>query len=115
MLVSVLLPVFNAERTLGIALESVRRQRRVELECVAVDDGSSDGSLACLRRAARADARFRVLAGAHRITWLQWLLVAVGVTYSVIAWRCWFRIPLLGALTGTVLMAAGWVLQAALP
>ena len=55
-----------------------------------------------------------VLAGAHRIVWLQWPLVAVGVTYSVIAWRCWFRIPLLGALTGTVLMAAGWVLQGAL-
>jgi hypothetical protein len=54
-----------------------------------------------------------VLAGADRITWLRWLLVAVGVAYSVIAWRCWFRIPLVGALTGTVLMAAGWVLQVA--
>lgn len=66
MLVSVLLPVFNAERTLAIALESVLRQRAVELECVAVDDGSTDGSLACLERAARADARVRVLTGPHR-------------------------------------------------
>lgn len=66
MLVSVLLPVFNAERTLAIALESVRRQRNVELECVAVDDGSSDGSLACLERAARADSRIRVLRCEHR-------------------------------------------------
>jgi hypothetical protein len=56
-----------------------------------------------------------VLAGEHRIAWLQWLLVAVGIVYSVIAWRCWFRIPLLGALIGTVLMAGGWVLQAVLP
>ncbi|MEY4544534.1 MAG: hypothetical protein RL685_729 [Pseudomonadota bacterium] len=66
MLVSVLLPVFNAERTLAIALESVRRQRDVDLECVAVDDGSSDGSLACLERAARADPRIRVIACEHR-------------------------------------------------
>ncbi len=66
MLVSVLLPVFNAERTLALALESVLRQRGVELECVAVDDGSKDGSLACLERAARADGRVRVLSGEHR-------------------------------------------------
>lgn len=66
MLVSVLLPVFNAERTLALSLASVLRQTHEELECVAVDDGSSDGSLACLERAARADARVRVLSGAHR-------------------------------------------------
>ena len=54
-----------------------------------------------------------VLAAVQPIDWLKWILVAIGVTYSVIAWRCWFRIPLLGALLGTVLMAASWVLQAA--
>jgi len=58
-LVSVLLPVFNSRATLAQALESIRRQRGVELECVAVDDGSSDGSLACLEHAAASDARIR--------------------------------------------------------
>lgn len=61
-LISVLMPVRNAEATLALSLESIRRQRGVSWECVAVDDGSSDGSGACLERAARLDARVRVLA-----------------------------------------------------
>jgi glycosyltransferase involved in cell wall biosynthesis len=65
-LVSVLLPVFNAASTLGLALESIRRQRGVELECLAVDDGSSDGSLRCLEQAAARDPRVRVLPIEHR-------------------------------------------------
>jgi len=65
-LVSVLLPVFNAASTLGLALESIRRQRGVELECVAVDDGSSDGSLRCLEQAVARDPRVRVLPIEHR-------------------------------------------------
>ena len=66
LLVSVLLPVFNARGTLALALESIRRQQDVELECVAVDDGSSDGSLACLEQAAARDGRIRVLGLAHQ-------------------------------------------------
>jgi glycosyltransferase involved in cell wall biosynthesis len=59
--VSILMPVRNAERTLPACLESIRRQRGPSWECVAVDDGSSDASAACLARAAALDARFRVL------------------------------------------------------
>lgn len=65
MLVSVLMPVFDAAATLPLALESIRRQRGVELECVAVDDGSRDGSSALLERVARDDPRFRVLRVEH--------------------------------------------------
>lgn len=56
------MPVQDAEATLPLCLESIRRQRESGWECVAVDDGSSDGSRACLERAAAADGRFRVLA-----------------------------------------------------
>ncbi|HEU4580653.1 MAG TPA: glycosyltransferase family 2 protein [Polyangiaceae bacterium] len=66
MLVSVLMPVFNAAATLPGALASIRRQRGVELECVLVDDGSSDGSVACLQREAALDPRLRVHAIEHR-------------------------------------------------
>lgn len=65
MLVSVLMPVFDAAVTLPLALESVRRQRGVELECIAVDDGSRDGSAELLERQARDDVRFRVLRVEH--------------------------------------------------
>jgi glycosyltransferase involved in cell wall biosynthesis len=55
------MPVRDAEGTLPACLESIRRQRATSWECVAVDDGSSDGSRACLERAAAGDPRFRVL------------------------------------------------------
>lgn len=62
--VSILMPVRNAGATLGQALGSIRRQRGVEWECVAVDDGSSDDSRACLERAAMVDPRIRVVSRA---------------------------------------------------
>jgi glycosyltransferase involved in cell wall biosynthesis len=64
--VSVLLPVFDAGRLLDGCLASLRRQTLPDWECVLVDDGSRDASLAGARRAARADARIRVLARPHQ-------------------------------------------------
>lgn len=61
-LVSILMPVRDAVDTLPSALESIRRQRRIDWECIAVDDGSSDSSRSCLERAAATDGRVRVLA-----------------------------------------------------
>jgi glycosyltransferase involved in cell wall biosynthesis len=66
MLVSVLVPVFNAASTLPVALASIRRQRGVQLECVLVDDGSTDGSAAVLRRCAALDSRMQVHSIEHR-------------------------------------------------
>lgn len=59
--VSVLLPVRDAEATLPAALRSCLRQRETRLEVVVVDDGSRDGSAAQARAAAAADARVRLL------------------------------------------------------
>ncbi|MEO8906085.1 MAG: glycosyltransferase [Polyangiaceae bacterium] len=63
--ISVLLPAFNAARTLGAALRSVQRQSEPNWECIIVDDGSTDDTLAIARAAAREDARFQVLARPH--------------------------------------------------
>lgn len=63
--VSVLLPVFNARGTLEAALESLRRQSDPSWECVAVDDGSTDGSGELLTALAATDARLRVVRLAH--------------------------------------------------
>jgi len=63
--VSVLLPVRDAEPTLGCALASIARQSEPRFECVVVDDGSRDGSRAIAEARAARDPRFRVIAAAR--------------------------------------------------
>jgi glycosyltransferase involved in cell wall biosynthesis len=52
-LVSVLIPCFNAERFIGETLESVFRQSWPAIETIVVNDGSTDASVAEIRRFAR--------------------------------------------------------------
>jgi cellulose synthase/poly-beta-1,6-N-acetylglucosamine synthase-like glycosyltransferase len=59
--VSILLPVRDAEATLAACLRSIVRQTDRDWECVLVDDGSLDASLAVARTFAAADARIRVV------------------------------------------------------
>jgi glycosyltransferase involved in cell wall biosynthesis len=59
-LVSVVVPCFNAQRWLGAALDSLQRQTHRELEVLAVDDASTDGTAALLAERARRDPRLRV-------------------------------------------------------
>ena len=51
-----------------------------------------------------------VVAAQYHITWLKPVLIVVGLAFAAIAWRCWFRIPMLGSLIATALMIAGWLL-----
>ncbi len=64
--IAVLLPVRDAAATLDRALRSLWRQTRPDFEVVAVDDGSSDRSLAILEANARHEPRLRILDGARR-------------------------------------------------
>lgn len=59
-LVSVLLPVYNAQDTLDECLQSVLNQSYTALEVIAVDDGSTDRGLDVLDRYAQTDPRVRV-------------------------------------------------------
>ena len=61
-LVSVLLPARDASATLAASLRSIRRQRFTDWECIVVDDGSRDDTLARAREMAAADARFVIVA-----------------------------------------------------
>ena len=63
--VSILLPVWNAGKTLASCLRSLERQAETGWECVLVDDGSSDDSLALARTFAARDPRIRVVARPH--------------------------------------------------
>lgn len=59
--ISVIMPVYNAQRTLARALQSLYSQTYAEWECICVDDGSTDGSSALLDEAAKHDSRIRVI------------------------------------------------------
>jgi glycosyltransferase involved in cell wall biosynthesis len=64
--ISIAIPVYNRERYLAQAVESVLAQTRNDFEFVIWDDGSTDGSLDMARRYEELDSRVRVFSGAHR-------------------------------------------------
>jgi glycosyltransferase involved in cell wall biosynthesis len=59
--VSVILPVYNAERHVADALGSVLAQTYRVFEVIAIDDGSRDRSLTILRDMAAKDDRVRIV------------------------------------------------------
>ena len=60
-LVSVIIPVFNGERYLTECLESVKACMSPEIECIVVNDGSTDGTQEISQRFVSADTRFRLI------------------------------------------------------
>jgi len=61
MKISVVIPVYNAERSIRGTLESVTGQSFADWECICVDDGSTDGSGAILDECAAREPRIRVI------------------------------------------------------
>jgi hypothetical protein len=57
--ISVAMSVYNGERFLAAAIESVLEQNFGEFEFLILDDGSSDGTAQILRRYAKLDGRVR--------------------------------------------------------
>lgn len=57
--ISVAMSVYNGERFLPLAIESVLGQSFADFELLILDDGSTDGSAAIIRRYAEADSRVR--------------------------------------------------------
>ena len=60
-LVSVIVPVYNVEKTLARCLESICGQTYQNLEIIVVNDGSPDGSLAICEQFRAKDARVVVI------------------------------------------------------
>lgn len=59
--ISVIVPVYNAEKYLEKCMDSICSQTLKEIEIICVDDGSTDGSYQILRRYAGEDERIRLL------------------------------------------------------
>ncbi|RAZ84699.1 glycosyltransferase family 2 protein [Mesorhizobium hawassense] len=65
-LISVLLPVYNAEPYVAAAIGSILRQDYDRLEVIAIDDGSTDRSLEILERTRRDDSRVSIISRENR-------------------------------------------------
>ncbi len=59
--VSIIVPVYNAEKTLRRCVDSILHQEYADFELLLVDDGSRDGSAALCDDFAREDGRVRVI------------------------------------------------------
>ena len=59
--VSIVLPIYNAERYLKECMESVKNQTLEDIEIICVDDGSIDNSPCILDSYAREDKRIKVI------------------------------------------------------
>lgn len=55
--ISIIIPVYNAEKYVGACIESLLAQSFADFECILVNDGSTDGSSAVCREYARKDPR----------------------------------------------------------
>lgn len=64
--VSVVLPVFNAERYVAEAVDSIVGQTLRNWECIAIDDGSTDGTPTILAGRAARDPRIRLVSRPNR-------------------------------------------------
>lgn len=59
--ISVIIPVYNVEKYLRRALNSLQAQTFTDWEAICVNDGSTDNSLSILQNYAEQDSRFKII------------------------------------------------------
>jgi len=65
-IISVIIPAYNAERTIGAALSSVLLQSHSKIEVIVIDDGSVDATPAVVDEMATKDQRIRRITQENR-------------------------------------------------
>jgi glycosyltransferase involved in cell wall biosynthesis len=65
--ISVLVPVFNAEQHIEVAVASLQKQTWRNLEIIVVDDASTDRTLEIATRIAQSDPRVQVIRNEHNL------------------------------------------------
>ncbi len=83
---SILLPIYNAERFLPEALDSIVTQSFRDFELICMNDGSCDGSLAILEKYRDADPRIRIVSRPNQGL-IRTLNEAIGLARAPLASR----------------------------
>lgn len=65
-LISVVIPVYNAEKVLDQCLFSLKYQTLPRFEVLCVDDGSTDQSVEIIKRYVQSDSRFKFFSQTHQ-------------------------------------------------
>lgn len=60
-LLSVIIPIYNLEKYLRECIDSVLNQKKLDMEIILIDDGSTDDSFIICEEYANLDKRFRVI------------------------------------------------------
>lgn len=60
-LVSIIVPAYNAEKTITETIESILRQTYINFELILVNDGSTDNTLAIMQEISKKDVRIKIL------------------------------------------------------
>lgn len=66
MKISVIVPLYNAEKYLRDCIESILSQTFTDFECMLIDDGSKDNSLNICFEYAAKDNRIKVIQNEHK-------------------------------------------------
>lgn len=64
-MISVIIPLYNKEKSIRATLESVRAQSYTDWECIIVDDGSTDNSRKVVAQFQNDDSRFQIYSQAN--------------------------------------------------
>lgn len=59
--ISVIIPVYNAEKYLNKTLESILKQSLKDIEVICVDDGSTGGSVEIIQSFIKKDDRVKLI------------------------------------------------------
>lgn len=85
-LFSIVVPIYNEEKFISEALDSIVAQTDVDWEALLIDDGSTDSTPGILDEYAKRDNRFRVF---HKSNGGQSSAINLGVREAKGEWLCW--------------------------
>jgi len=85
-LFSIVVPIYNEERFIQEALDSILSQTDTDWEAILVDDGSTDSTPEILGEYEKRDSRFRIF---HKNNGGQSSAINLGVQEAKGEWLCW--------------------------